>query len=380
MKKGEVIQGYTILQDFTTVGGGLSKWSFAAKGESEFFIKEFLSPTYPVDGAPGSATIKAQKRRQCEQFEAHHTSLMRALAGKSSVGGNLIITRDFFRAGPKYYKITDKIDVTSLKIQDIARFPLRRRVLILRTVAHSLRILHQLNIVHGDLKPANILIKETLTGDYTTKLIDFDDSYFAGKPPANSEEVVGDPVYYSPELGGYVQGHDSIPPDYLTTQSDIFALGLVYCQYLTGTLPDFDREAYTYPYVAVQNDSMLGLEKIDNPVLAALLAKMLQPDPATRPNIHSVFEQLKSDELWDFEAREGAAVKSTMDLRPREVSSPPVLPTAAPSGDERSLRGSLVSPSDTIPTADGESLEVAKPASRLKGSLLKGSPAPKSRS
>ena len=55
MKKGQVINGYRILQDFSTARGGLSKWTFAEKAGKEYFIKEFLSPTYPVDGAPGSA-------------------------------------------------------------------------------------------------------------------------------------------------------------------------------------------------------------------------------------------------------------------------------------------------------------------------------------
>ena len=86
MKKGNVINGYTILQDFTTVGGGLSKWTFAAKGGHEYFIKEFLSPTYPTEGAPGSAKIKEQKRQQCVLFEEHHKHLMQVLKDKCSAG------------------------------------------------------------------------------------------------------------------------------------------------------------------------------------------------------------------------------------------------------------------------------------------------------
>ena len=38
MRKGDVIKGYTIVQDFTTAGGGLSKWTFATKGDKEYFI------------------------------------------------------------------------------------------------------------------------------------------------------------------------------------------------------------------------------------------------------------------------------------------------------------------------------------------------------
>ena len=60
MKAGDVINGYTILEDFKVVGAGLSKWTFAERGGRQFFIKEFLSPTYPDDAAPGSEKTKAR--------------------------------------------------------------------------------------------------------------------------------------------------------------------------------------------------------------------------------------------------------------------------------------------------------------------------------
>ncbi|MGH3477691.1 MAG: hypothetical protein ACRDQD_12720 [Nocardioidaceae bacterium] len=110
MKAGETINGYTILEDFKVVGAGLSKWTFAARGGREFFIKEFLSPTYPDEAAPGSEKTKAKKRARCAAFEAHHRGLQKALAPLSAYGGNLIVTLDFFRWGAKYYKVTEKVD------------------------------------------------------------------------------------------------------------------------------------------------------------------------------------------------------------------------------------------------------------------------------
>ena len=43
MLKGEVINGYRILEDFK-IAGGTSKVSFAEKGGEVYFIKEFLDP------------------------------------------------------------------------------------------------------------------------------------------------------------------------------------------------------------------------------------------------------------------------------------------------------------------------------------------------
>ena len=111
---------------------------------------------------------------------------------------------------------------------------LRTKLVLMKSVAHSLKILHDLSIVHGDLKPSNILIKRTELG-YTSKLIDFDNSYIAASPP-QPEEIVGTINYYSPELLGYIQ-EDGVAPAALGVASDVFALGLIYCEYLTGSLP-----------------------------------------------------------------------------------------------------------------------------------------------
>jgi len=97
MKAGDVINGYRILEDFKVVGAGLSKWTFAERGGRAYFIKEFLSPTYPEDDAPGSEKIKAKKRARCATFEAHHRGVQRALAPLSAYGGNLIVTLDYSR-------------------------------------------------------------------------------------------------------------------------------------------------------------------------------------------------------------------------------------------------------------------------------------------
>ena len=70
MKAGDVINGYPSCEDFRVVGAGLSEWTFAERGGREFFIKGFLSPTYPDDAAPGSAKTKAKKRARCAAFEA----------------------------------------------------------------------------------------------------------------------------------------------------------------------------------------------------------------------------------------------------------------------------------------------------------------------
>ena len=290
MKAGDVINGYTILEDFKVVGAGLSKWTFAERGGRAFFIKEFLSPTYLDDDAPGSAKTKAKKRARCAAFEAHHKGVQRALAPLSAYGGNLIVTLDFFRWGSKYYKVTEKVDAAGLNATDVARLDFRTQLVLMKTVAHSLKILHDLRIVHSDLKPSNILIKRTELG-YTTKLIDFDSSYIAGNPPP-AEEIVGTINYYSPELLGYIQ-EAGTTPDQLGLASDIFALGLIYTEYLTGAPPPFDTATYHEPAVAIRSGQTLRIPRTGIRVeLADMIDRMLSADPAGRPTISDVHATL----------------------------------------------------------------------------------------
>ena len=296
MKKGEVINGYRILQDFTTAGGGLSKWTFAVKGGKEYFIKEFLQPKYPTDDSPGSELTKREKRKSCEEFEGHHRVLMEKLSSRSTDGGNLIVTIDFFRHGPKYYKVTDKVDVKGLKVANIAAASWEIKKLILLTVAHSLRILHQAGVVHGDLKPDNILIKESAKGGYVAKLIDFDNSYISGSPPPTAEETVGDPVYYSPELLRYVMRDKEVRPTHLQLKSDMFALGLIYTEFLTGKLPSFDKKKYQYACEAVNAGCTLTTSGISEPA-ATLISKMLHSSYDQRPTIEEAFTTIKSGRI-----------------------------------------------------------------------------------
>jgi len=295
MKAGDVVNGYLILEDFKVVGAGLSKWTYAERGGRQFFIKEFLSPTYPDDAAPGSEKTKARKRARCAAFEAQHRGMQKALAPLSAYGGNLIVTLDFFRCGAKYYKITEKVDAEDLGTGGIAALGLRWQLVLMKSVAHSLKILHDLRIVHGDLKPSNILLKRTELG-VTTKLIDFDSAYIAGNPPP-FEEIVGTINYYSPELLGYIQDV-GVPASELGVASDIFALGLIYTEFLTGAAPPFDTARYHEAAVAVRTGEKLQIPRTGVvPALADLVDDMLLASPAQRPTIAQVHATLMSIRL-----------------------------------------------------------------------------------
>lgn len=292
MKKGEIINGYRILEDFK-VAGGMSKISFAERGGKEYFIKEFLSPKYPTPDSPGSEKIKAQKRKACEAFENHHRELNRLIGTKVSLGGNLVYAIDFFRNGSSYYKVNEKIDTSSLSLKEISSLSADSINIIARSVCHSVGILHDLGIVHGDLKPENILIKQTSKDAFTGKLIDFDDSYFSQRPPSDRECIVGTPEYYSPELAAYLMDEDEeISGETLTLASDIFTLGIILCEYFTGEKPHSETECPTWQ--AVTKDKHLSFAKKLDSDVESLLCSMLAKEPSERPNIKKVHNTLRT--------------------------------------------------------------------------------------
>jgi len=346
VKAGDVVNGYRILEDFKVVGAGLSKWTYAERAGRAYFIKEFLAPTYPDDDAPGSEKTKAKKRARCATFEAQHRGMQKALAPLSTYGGNLIVTLDFFRWGAKYYKVTEKVDAEDLGPAGVAGLGVRQQLVLMKSVAHSLKILHDLRIVHGDLKPSNILVKRTELG-YTSKLIDFDSSYIAGSPPP-FEEIVGTINYYSPELLGYIQDI-GVQPAELGVASDIFALGLIYTEFLTGALPPFDAARYHEAAVAVSSGEVLRIPRAGVlPTLADLIDAMLLADRTLRPTIAQVHATLM-------------AVRLPSDRVPIPVlraASTPSRPAAAPSS---ALRGKGLKISGAAPPPDSAPTDAAPP-------------------
>lgn len=346
MKKGDIIQGYRILEDFR-VAGGMSKVTFAERGGKEYFIKEFLSPKYPTPDSPGSEKIKAQKRKACDNFENHHRRINDLIATKVSLGGNLVYAVSFFRNGATYYKVNEKIDTSSLSLKEISSLSIEQIITIARSVCHSVGILHDIKIVHGDLKPDNILIKETTRDNFSGKLIDFDDSYFSSEPPVDKENIVGTPEYYSPELAAYIMDEDDeIEGRTLTLASDVFTLGIIFCEYFTGEKPITGTSLPTWS--AVVKGSPISFAKPLKSEIEAMLRSMLSLKAEDRPSVKKVQNILREiKEARSTESSKPLTVTKRIGLRGKlvgkDVSEPkkePSIPSPeSPRSPKVGLRG-----------------------------------------
>jgi serine/threonine protein kinase len=290
MKKGDAIGSY-ILTTEPHEGGGHSEWAFAEKDGEEFFIKRFLSPTYPIPGGPGSEKTRSIKRARCEEFESHHRLVMSKLRPLSGDSGNLITTKDFFRQRAHYYKVTSKVDVSDIGPEQVAAMSRDNRIRIMLTAAKSLETLHRAGLVHGDVKPENLLIKATDSGHFAVKVIDFDNCFLEHRPPV-PDQLVGDPAYYSPELLLYNIGEPV--GGQLDGKSDVFALGLVFWRYLAGERPVLPI-GVTYAAEAVQSGVKLTFTRyVGDRALADLVHSMLARHPDDRPSMSEVHGALKT--------------------------------------------------------------------------------------
>lgn len=288
MKVGDEVNGYRILTAPTNAGGGMSQWSFAEKDGREYFVKMFLAPKYPLDTGPGSPASKARKRTVCLAFEHRHLEIQRRLDPDMPGGGNLVVTRDFFRVESTYVKVMDRIEVAHLPAAH--ELTPHQLIVVLRTLVFSLRLLHDKHVVHGDMKPDNVLVNKGGEGLLISKLIDFDEAYVAGQPPP-ADQIVGDPAYYSPELLRYIKQDPSVPATVLGLPSDMFSLGILLHAFLTGVLPGFDRSVANYPAEAVVGGQRLDLSAAPE-AARDILSRLLAFDPSARPQIAEVIDFL----------------------------------------------------------------------------------------
>jgi len=150
---------------------------------------------------------------------------------------NIVQVQDFdFDAEDKlYYMVMELIDGPNLKTrlgemaQEGQVFPLEEAVHIVVSVANALDYAHQHGMVHRDIKPANIVFGQ----DDQVILTDFGIARMVNTTTLTaSGAMVGTPAYMAPEQGVGQAGDE---------RADIYSLGVVLYQLLTGSLP-FDAD------------------------------------------------------------------------------------------------------------------------------------------
>ncbi|MBQ6389685.1 MAG: Stk1 family PASTA domain-containing Ser/Thr kinase [Mogibacterium sp.] len=144
---------------------------------------------------------------------------------------NIVGVYDVGREGNINYIVMELIEGRTLNkiIEDEAPMDYKRVIDISKQVASALRIAHKNKIIHRDVKPHNIMI----TNDGIVKLADFGIARAVNDATLSTgSKIVGSVHYFSPEQA---RGN------YVDERSDIYSLGIVMYEMLTGKVP-FDGE------------------------------------------------------------------------------------------------------------------------------------------
>jgi serine/threonine protein kinase/Tfp pilus assembly protein PilF len=181
-----------------------------------------------------------------------HPNIARVLDAGATAAGRPYFVMELVQGVP----ITEFCDQKNLAI--------RERLALFVSVCLAVQHAHQKGIIHRDLKPSNILVT-VRDGAAVAKVIDFGIAKALGQPltdrtlQTGGAQLLGTPLYMSPEQAG-LSSQD------VDTRSDIYSLGVLLYELLTGTTP-FDSERLR----AVSYDELRRIIREEDP-----------PRPSTR--------------------------------------------------------------------------------------------------
>lgn len=222
IRVGEVIHGRYEVQQRIGMGGMADVYKAMDRKLNRYVAIKVLKPEFSSD----------------KSFVAKFQAEARAAAGLSHP--NIVSVYDVAEENGAYFIVMEIIEGITLKqyIEKKGKLTIKEATSIAIQVATGIEAAHQNNIIHRDIKPQNIIISK----DGKVKIADFG---IAKAISANtntiSSNVMGSVHYSSPEQsrGGY-----------LDAKSDIYSLGIVMFEMVTGSVP-FDGD--TTVAVAIQH-------------------------------------------------------------------------------------------------------------------------------
>jgi serine/threonine protein kinase len=197
--------------------------------------------------------LLAPERADDAKFAARFEKEAQALAALNHP--HIVTIHDFGQAGGFYFLLMEFVDGVNLRqAMSAGRFTPEQALAIVPPVCEALQYAHEHGIVHRDIKPENLLMDKT----GRVKIADFGIAKMIGAVSEDGGESLsqpfGTPTYAAPE-----QQSD---PRHVDHRADIYSLGVVLYELLTGELPKQNLEP---PSKRVQIDV-----RLDEVVLRAL--------------------------------------------------------------------------------------------------------------
>ena len=288
LKVGDLIHGYRILSVF---GPGMMAISYAAQSPSgrKVFFKQYKSPAPTVVWYPDFVAYQKELAARVVRGKADNFAVGHVDSFEEMWGGRCYFQAfEFVENGADLQQVLDKERESHRATK---RAPTsepaiwQRHATWAKVLVAGVGALHDVKIVHADLKPANAYLIEdpTIASEFQLKLIDMDFSLLADRrPPWHGHQgYVGTDNYRSPEhlTRGAVPG----------LASDMFTCGLILYELLAGHHPywsedqaDYARKVQGY---AAKPPALLGQMPwpASNADVSAALHRCLDPNPEGRP-------------------------------------------------------------------------------------------------
>ena len=268
------------------------------------------------------------------------------------------------------YLVMEFLVGTSLS-SELAKGPmaLARAVDILEQMCAALARAHDLGVVHRDLKSDNILLSSRGGRKDFVKILDFGLAHLAMDPRlAPKGAVFGTPEYMSPEQA---RGEEASPP------SDLYALGVLFFEMLTGQLPfrSNDRDTLLEMQRSAPAPKPSAIKPDVLPQAESIVLKLLEKEKRKRyQDAHHLHEELKALQ------RSLPSTPWEVQADPQNAAPPPPPPPQSPGVIEWANRAALFSrmvsrvyPTGNMPpevqTGLVQAWDLASRATRLEGEV-----------
>ncbi len=242
---------------------------------------------------------------------------------------NIVNIYDVGEEAGSHYIVMEYVPGDTLKnrIQQEGHLPVEETLQIAKEIASALEQAHRNNLVHCDIKPHNILMMP----DGHIKVADFGIARaVTSSTMTYSGNVIGSVHYFSPE-----QAKGSM----ITPKSDIYSLGVVMYEMLTGRLP-FTGETSVGIAIKHLQEEAPAVRQVDPtipPVVEAIVSKAMAKEPDERPS--------GTEMIRDIEQAEAMLYQKTSAVMPDPFATQ-VLPRVSADIPSRRSMGDIAAESE----------------------------------
>lgn len=265
---------------------------------------------------------------------------------------NIVTVHDFGMDDGQLYIVMENVPGKDLKtlIRERGRFSEAEAIPLMVQACAGVGYAHRAGLVHCDIKPHNLLV----TPDQRLKVTDFGIARALATihPDERSDVVWGSPQYFSPEQAS------GAPP---SPASDVYSLGVVLYEMLTGSLPFVGQTAEELARMHIEREPIPLSEFLPevSPALGEIVMKVLSKEPSARYRTADQFGRV----LMHFGVN--SSLPPQLSLTPEVVASAPksIRTPAVPVAASTSARPSAAPASQPVNVPRPEpQLQIAAPS------------------